>query len=175
MTREPGGTPVGEQLRHLVVEHRSAQLADRAELLIYEASRAQHVETVIRPALDRGQVVLCDRFMDSSTVYQGLCKGLGRANTEWLNRFATAGVSPDIVFLLDLPETIAAQRLQSRTEPMNHWDRLGLDFHKKVRQFFLSLARTHAKRYAVIDASAAPEEITEKLVQVLQKRFKKRL
>jgi dTMP kinase len=173
-TREPGGSVLGEKLRQLVVENRAADLSDRAELLIYEASRAQLVDTVIKPKLVAGSVVLCDRFEDSSTVYQGICKGLGQRAAQNLNRFATAGLSPDLVLVLDVPETVGMQRVRQRKGEMTAWDKLDSSFHRKVRRGFLKLARANPRRYRVIDASRTEEQIETQIVNALLKRFPRR-
>ncbi len=174
VTREPGGTLIGENLRQLVVENRASDLSDRAELLIYEAARAQLVDAVLVPALDAGKVVICDRFMDSSTVYQGICKGLGRSTTQGLNKFATDGLTPDLVLLLDVPESIGMARVRSRKGPMNVWDKLDASFHRKVRNGFLSLARATPRRFAVIDASKSEDEIQLAITKVIEKKFAKK-
>lgn len=173
VTREPGGTPLGEVLRQTVVENRANDLSDRAELLIYEASRAQLVDTVLIPKLAQGIVILCDRFMDSSTVYQGICKGLGRTATQSLNKFATAGLKPDLVFVLDVPVEVGMERVRSRKGPMTAWDKLDASFHSKVRNGFRTLAKAEPRRFQVIDARGTEEQIESRILGALKKRFPK--
>src|SRR5215218_9385839 len=144
VTREPGGAPAGERIRALLLDPR-VELHPRAEALLFAAARAELVENVIRPALERGAVVLCDRYLDSSLAYQGEARGLGRGPVEDMNRFATGGLLPDLVVLLDLdPDRIEAQ---------------DLDFHRRVRDAFRDLAAADPKRFAVVAAAAPVPEV----------------
>jgi dTMP kinase len=155
-TREPGGTPVGERVRALLLDP-STSVDARAEALLFAAARAQLVEEVIRPALEQGQVVLCDRYLHSSLAYQGAARGLGRDEVAAINRFATAGLLPDLVVLLrlDPAEGLARGRGGGR-------DRIecqDLDFHQRVAGAFLQLAAAEPDRFAVIDAARPPEHV----------------
>jgi dTMP kinase len=155
-TREPGGTPVGERVRALLLDP-GASVDPRAEALLFAAARAQLVEEVIRPALEQGQVVLCDRYLHSSLAYQGAARGLGRDEVAAINRFATAGLLPDVVVLLrlDPAEGLARGRGGGR-------DRIecqDLDFHQRVAGAFLELAAADPDRFAVIDAARPPERV----------------
>jgi dTMP kinase len=164
LTREPGGTEVGTRIRELLLEQGHGPLAQRAELLLYEADRAQHVNQKIFPALQAGKVVICDRFADSSTVYQGFCRGLGVAQTQSLNRFATEGLSPDTVVVMDIPAEAGMARVQSRAGGLDRMESEKLAFHKKVRAGFLKLARQSPSRYVIFDARKA-EDVLEKAVR----------
>lgn len=149
ITRQPGGSRLGTGIRRLLLH--GGKVDPRAELLLYEADRAQHVQDVVRPWIAQGKIVLSDRYADSSTVYQGICRGLGEKWTEELNQFATGGLSPDLVFVLDLPAAVGLKRSSSRGK-LDRMEREKRAFHEKVRRGFLKLARRHPRRFRVIDA-----------------------
>jgi dTMP kinase len=173
LTREPGGTPLGVRVRQLLLES-SEPLGDRAELLLYEADRAHHVESKVLPALKAGKIVLCDRYTDSSLVYQGMCRGLGVAQTRALNRFATGGIAPDLVFLLDIPAPLGLARVRARQQTMDRMEREQLSFHKKVRSGFLKLARKAASRYVVLDARLEESELERHIQAYVSRKLKRR-
>lgn len=151
-TREPGGTPAGEAIRAIVLSPTYQGLDDRAEALLFAASRGEHVARVIRPALERGAVVVCDRYLDSSVAYQGAGRNLGVDAVRELSLWATDALLPDLTVVLDIDPQIGLARLDSR-------DRLEaepLDYHRRVRQAFLDLAAEEPDRYIVIDATQDP-------------------
>lgn len=151
LTREPGGTPLGERVRDVLLG--DATVADPlAELLLFEAARAHLVATVIRPALERGAVVLCDRFAASSIAYQGAGRGLDRALIERANAIATGGLAPALTLLLDVPAEAASAR-RTRGGDANHFDTETAAFHERVREAFLRLAAQSPATWRVIDAS----------------------
>jgi dTMP kinase len=154
-TREPGGTPVGEQVRSILLDPAST-LAARSEALLFAAARAQLVEQVIRPALERGEIVLCDRYLDSSLAYQGAGRGLGVEAVAEINRFATGGVVPDLVVLLALDP---AEGLARRRGGRDRIEAQDLDFHRRVARGFLDLAAAEPERFAVVDAAAPPDQV----------------
>jgi dTMP kinase len=158
VTREPGGTALGERIREQLLSHASDGMSDRAEALLYAAARAEHVEEVIRPALAAGKVVLCDRFVDSSVVYQGAGRGLGEEPVEELNRWATAGVVPTLVVLLDLDPEDGLRRAVGDGHP-DRLEAAGLEFHRAVRAAYLRRADAHAERTLVLDASRPVEDL----------------
>ena len=161
-TREPGGTPSGAAIRGIVLDHAHAALSARAEALLYAADRAQHVHEVIRPALDAGEVVLTDRFVDSSLAYQGAGRAIPLDDVRKLSAWATEGLRPDLTVLLDLPPEDGLARARGRATA----DRLeaeSLDFHKRVRQTFLALAGADAARYLVLDARRSPDELAAEI------------
>lgn len=161
-TREPGGSALGEQVRTLLLQKGSVAIGDRAELLLFLASRAQHVEELIKPALAAGQIVLCDRFNDSTVAYQGIARGLGVVEVEQLCHFATGGLSPDLVFVLDIDPIIGLQRVKKANDRNGTVDRIEsekLSFHALVREGFLSLAAQKPQQMQVIDASQAREAV----------------
>ncbi|KNX36140.1 dTMP kinase [Luteipulveratus halotolerans] len=154
VTREPGGTPVGQQIRQLVLH--GDDLAPRAEALLFAADRAHHVATVVRPALARGAVVLQDRYLDSSVAYQGAGRDLDADEVQRLSLWATQDLRPDLTVLLDVsPETGRARRGDVHDRLESESD----DFHDRVRRHFLSLAEAEAHRYLVVDAALPVDEI----------------
>jgi dTMP kinase len=157
LTREPGGTELGEQVRVLVLAHAAVGDAT-AELLLFEAARAQLVATVIRPALAEGAVVLCDRFAASSVAYQCYGRGLDRSVVEQANLIATGGLAPDLTLLLDLAADVGLAR-RSAEGDANHFDRETIAFHERIRGAFLDLAREGGDAWRVIDASRPFEDV----------------
>lgn len=152
-TREPGGTPAAEAMRHVVLSPEFAGLDARAEALLYAAARGEHVARVVRPALARGAVVVCDRYLDSSVAYQGYGRGLGPEHIRDLSLWATGGLLPDLTVLLDVDPRRGlarfAQRDRLEAEPV--------DFHDRVRAGFIAIAADHADRYLVLDAEQPVE------------------
>jgi len=187
VTLEPGGTQIGRKIRELLLNPKNKNLSKRAELFLYEADRAQHVEEVILPALKAGKVVITDRYADSSTVYQGVCRGLGVPWTESLNNFATSGLYPDLVIVLDVPETVGLSRVRNRfkSDPkllgkrrvikMDRLEREKISFHRKVRKGFVSLAKKHPQRIALIDATQTPESVSREIHILIEKRWRRKL
>jgi dTMP kinase len=171
VTREPGGTPVGEELRRMLLAHDTGHIEPKTEALLFAAARAQHVSSVIRPALAEGRVVICDRYIDSSVAYQGWARGLGEQDVLTLNVWATQGLFPDLVLLLHLePE---AGLLRSLEEP----DRIemeGQDFHAKVSDAYLRIAEEHPERFVVLDADQTPEKVHEQVVEALGRVLRER-
>lgn len=167
-TREPGGTDAGERLRELVLSPDLDGLNDRAEALLYAAARAQHVDEVIGPALGDGAVVLCDRYVDSSIVYQGVGRGLGDAAVERLNVWATAGLVPDLVVLLDVE---AEEGLRRLGEERDRLEAAGLDFHGAVNDAFRHRAAEEPDRYLVLDASRPVEELHAEIREAVLARL----
>ena len=159
-TREPGGTAVGERVRAILLDPVAADLEPRAEALLFAAARAQLVEQVIRPALDRGAVVLCDRFLDSSLAYQGIARGLGRDQVGRVNRWATAGILPQLVVLLDLDPAAGLARAAGQRDRIEGQD---LDFHLAVAQAFRALAAEQPDRFLVVDAAAPAGQVAEQV------------
>jgi dTMP kinase len=159
VTREPGGTPAGERVRALLLDPQ-VELHPRAEALLFAGARAELVEAVIRPALERGAHVLCDRYLDSSLAYQGGARGLGLGPVEEVNRFATGGLLPDLVVLLDLDP---AEGLRRRARDRDRIEAQDLGFHRRVREAFRDLADADPDRFTVIDASAPVAEVAARV------------
>jgi dTMP kinase len=157
LTREPGGTPLGDALREILLRPEQDGLDGMTELFLLEAARRAHVRQVIAPARDRGLVVISDRFADSSVAYQGAGRGLGIELVERLNAIATGGVDPDLTLLLDLPVAIGLARVSRRARGADRVEREALVFHERVRQGYLDLALRRGDRYAVIGAEGSVE------------------
>ncbi|MDR2807043.1 MAG: dTMP kinase [Puniceicoccales bacterium] len=170
--REPGNTPIGERIRHLLQhEPQAHNMCPETELLLYEASRAQLIHEVIIPALNNGQWVICDRFFDSSTAYQGAARQLPTEIVKQLNHFAVGKYIPDLSILLDIDVSIALQRLHHRKEKKDRIERESVAFFKCVRDRYLQLAIEEAFRFFVIDGALPVETIAQRVCECVQKHF----
>ena len=167
VTREPGGTELGTEIRRLV-QNGPEDVDARTEALLYAADRAYHVATVISPALERGAVVLGDRYIDSSLAYQGAARSLGVDEIASLSAWATRGLYPSLTFLLDLPPEVGARR---RTDAPDRMERESMDFHERVRHEYLRLADAEPDRIVVIDAVGTVDEVFSEIRGVLVERF----
>jgi dTMP kinase len=171
--REPGGTPIGEQIRNLLqYDASAAAMTPETELLLFAASRAQLVREVIRPAVDRGAIVLCDRFLDSTTVYQGVARALDRKDVAAINAFAVGETLPDLTLLLDLDAAEGRRRAASRKGPVDRMEQEKEEFYEAVRLGYLALAEENKGRIAVIDASADIDAVEGLITAALKERFK---
>jgi len=162
MTREPGGTEIGDQIRRVIMSLANQRMSPQAEFLLFSASRAQLVREVIRPKLAAGGVVVCDRFYDSSLAYQGYGHQLDLGQLRSITEFVTDGLVPDLTLLLDLPSQVGLERRRIA----GRWDRLDnydLDFHRRVQKGYLELARADPRRWVVIDATRSPDEIQSRM------------
>jgi dTMP kinase len=168
VTREPGGTTLGENLRDTLLEHGQGKVDARAEALLFAASRAQHVSHVIRPALEEGKVILCDRYLDSSLAYQGTGRGLGEQDVLSLNVWATQGLFPDLVILLHLEPDQGLSRIGGEQDRIESED---VAFHAKVADAFLKIAEDHPERFRVIDASGPPDQVHGRVQEELERFF----
>lgn len=157
-TREPGGTEVGERIRDIVLHHRG-HVDPRAEALLYAADRAHHIATVVRPALERGAVVIQDRYLDSSVAYQGAGRVLNATEVRDLSLWAVQGLLPDVTVLLDLDEASARRRLDADDKPFDRLEAEKDEFHARVRAAFLALADAEPQRFLVVDATQSVEQI----------------
>ncbi|MCR5593277.1 MAG: dTMP kinase [Saccharofermentans sp.] len=157
--REPGGTAVGEKIRNILLDRQNDSMTRMAELLLFEAARAQITEEVIIPALMSGKHVICDRFYDSTSAYQGYANKMGRDLTDFLNVKATSGVSPDLTFLLDIDPKTACDRRTGRGGEEDRIELMGLSYQEKVREGYIELSREEDKRIRVIDATMTREKI----------------
>lgn len=171
-TREPGGCPLSDAIRHLLLHPDQSPMAGESELFLYLAARAQHVFEVIHPALRAGKLVLCDRFADATTAYQGFARGIDVTLIRRFNDFATAGLAPDLTLLLDLPTETGQERLARRNRADGSCrDRLELEsaaFHQAVRQGYLSLAREFPQRFRVVNALAAEDEVAAEIIRLVE-------
>lgn len=158
-TREPGGTDLGVRIREMVL-HERGHVAPRAEALLYAADRAQHVETVVRPAIARGEVVLQDRYIDSSVAYQGIARGLGAEQVRSVSEWAADGLVPDLTILLDLDVTLGRARVAAaRGDTFDRLESEAEAFHESVRRAFLAMADAEPSRFLVVDASAPTDAV----------------
>jgi len=157
-TREPGGSEVGVLIRNIVLHHRG-EVAPRAEALLYAADRAHHVATVVRPALQRGDVVIQDRYLDSSVAYQGAGRVLDATEVRDLSLWATEGALPDVTVLLDIDPSEARRRLDADDKPFDRLEAEKEEFHTRVRDSYLRLAAAEPERFLVVDATRDPEDI----------------
>ncbi|EIC07625.1 Thymidylate kinase [Microbacterium laevaniformans OR221] len=157
-TREPGGTEVGVLIRDIVLHHRG-EVSPRAEALLYAADRAQHVATLVRPALARGEVVIQDRYFDSSVAYQGAGRVLDAEQVRDLSMWATEGALPDLTVLLDLDPATARRRLDAADKPFDRLEAEKSEFHERVRSAFLALAAADPARFLVLDAALPADEL----------------
>jgi dTMP kinase len=168
VSREPGGTPLGEELRAILLDHGQAGMLPETELFLYLASRAEHVAQVVTPGLERGAVVISDRYGDASVAYQGGGRELGAELVESLNHVATHGVKPDVTFLLDLDPEEGLERLVERAggrpDGRDRIESEALEFHERVRDAYLQAADRDPFRYVTIDARLARDEITAIIV-----------
>ncbi|HZZ56830.1 MAG TPA: dTMP kinase [Opitutaceae bacterium] len=168
--REPGGTEIGEQIRNLIVHNsRGDEMCPETELLLFAASRAQLVREVIAPAMQRGAIVLSDRFLDSSTVYQGIGRNLAPDPVQQINRFAVGNVMPDLTLTIDVPTEVSLARLQQRASDVpDRMERENINFYNKVREGYLVLAKSMPDRFAVIDGTKG-EDVVEKHIWAVVK------
>ena len=168
LTREPGGTPLGEAIRDLLLDPRHHGMSARAEALLYAAARAHLVEQVIRPALEDGQVVLCDRYLDSSLAYQGYGRGLGTDDIVTLNVWATACLFPDLTLLLDLDDSLRSARLAAVPDRLEAEDD---DFHGRVADGYRTLATLHPHRIRSVDANGTESEVQVRVRAVIEEEL----
>jgi dTMP kinase len=172
VTREPGGTPLGNRLRALFVEP-DLEFRPMTEAFVVNASRAQHVEDVIEPALAAGRFVLCDRFADATLAYQGYGRGVDLDALRHLAGIATRGREPDLTLLVDVPVSISRERVRSRAlalaEPIDRLEREGAEFHERVRSGYLAIAR-EKERIVILDGTVGARELLERAVAVLRER-----
>ena len=180
LTREPGGCALGRSLRPILLDARTRGLSSRAELYLFLADRAQHVAEVIRPALEAGQTVLCDRYADSTLAYQGYGRGLDPEHLRRINDMATGGLMPDLTLLLDLPVHCGLERagLRNREEGTvlseGRFDAESLEFHDRVRQGYRSLAAEEPERFAIIDAAQPPEDVVLQCLSAVEASLRQR-
>lgn len=173
-TREPGGTPIAEQIRNIILDKANTMLDARAEALLYAASRRQHLVEKVWPALKEGKIVICDRYIDSSLAYQGGARNLGVENVLNINMFATEGTFPDMTLLFDITPEKGLKRIAANANrEVNRLDLEKIEFHKSVRNTFLELAKQYKNRYVIIDASKPLDEVVENTWKEILKKLGK--
>ena len=171
-TREPGGTPISEQIRNVILDKDNKAMDGRTEALLYAAARRQHLVESVWPAVKEGKIVICDRYIDSSLAYQGGARGLGIDNIVDINMFATDNTWPDLTLLFDIPPEIGLERISlNKNREVNRLDLETLEFHKKVRQTFLDLAEKYSERFVIIDARKSREEVAQDALNAILKRL----
>ncbi|MGY6630886.1 MAG: dTMP kinase [Wenzhouxiangella sp.] len=171
MTREPGGTPAAEKIRHLLLDPQTGDLAPLSELLLMFAARAENLDQIIRPALAAGQDVICDRFTDASLAYQGGGRGLSTAPIRALAEVVHPDLRPTLTLLLDVPVEVGMARVQRRGEDSNRFEQTRADFLERVRQSYLDLARAEPDRFVVIDAARELAAVQQAIIDQLEARL----
>ncbi len=171
-TREPGGTEIGDQIRSVIMNLKNKSMAPRTEILLFCSSRAQLVEELIRPSLQAGKLVLCDRYADSTLAYQGYGHGLDREELIRLLDFATGGLKPDLTFLFDISAEAGLRRRLVNHDEWNRMDDYALQFHERVRAGYLEMAAAEPRRWVVIDADREPDVIHKEVTAVLSRKLK---
>ncbi len=169
--REPGGTAISEAIRRILLDTRHAEMHPRTELFLYSAARAQMVEQVIRPALKAGKIVICDRYYDSTTAYQGYGRGLDLHMIQTLNEVATNRLKPDLTILIDIPLEIAIKRHRKNGDQKDRLEKEEWAFHHRVRQGYLELAGKEPGRFLLIDGNRPAQQIHEEIWQRVAERF----
>jgi dTMP kinase len=172
-TREPGGTEIGEQIRNIIVHNsRGDEMCPETELLLFTAARAQVVREVIAPALQRGAVVLSDRYLDSSTVYQGIARNLAPGPVSAINQFAVGNVMPDLTVVIDVPTEVSLARIRQRASDLpDRMERENISFYTKVREGYLLLAKQWPGRVVVLDGTLSPDQLDQKVWAAVEPRL----
>ena len=169
LTREPGGTPVSEQIRGVILDGKNVSMTDECEALLYAAARVQLLKETVKPKLDNGELVLCDRFIDSSLAYQGYARGLGVEFVEKINDYAIKNFMPDYTLFLNLPPEQAFKR-KGGVDKNDRLELSGMDFHNKVYNGYLELSKRYSDRFIVIDASGERMETHQKIINALKEK-----
>jgi len=172
VSREPGGSPIGEKVRQILLNPDHREMVPLSELLLYEAARSQHVKEVIRPLLKRGMTVLCDRFSDATIAYQGYGRGVDLRLIKKVNHLSTQGIEPDVTFLLDCPSDVGLKRALRRNrslrgEKEDRFEREKVQFHHRVRRGYLSIAKKEPHRVKVIDTRQGEEKVFERIRKIV--------
>ena len=172
-TREPGGSPIAEKIRSLILDPSHTDMDSRTEALLYAASRRQHLIEKVLPVLESGDVIFCDRFVDSSIAYQGYARGIGEEGIREINQFATEGIEPDVTLYIDVPAEVGIQRIHANLDEReyNRLDQEKLAFHEKVRAGYQQLAKANPERIVVVDGTMSREEVAESCYQIIKNRY----
>lgn len=169
LTREPGGTTVSEQIRKVILDGKNVSMTDECEALLYAAARVQLLKENVKPRLDKGELVLCDRFIDSSLAYQGYARGLGVEFVEKINDYAIKNFMPDYTIFLNLSPELAFKR-KGGVDKTDRLELSGIDFHNRVYQGYLELSKKYSERFIVIDASGERDETHAKIINALKEK-----
>jgi dTMP kinase len=176
-TREPGGTQIGDSMRTILLDSRNTHIDIKTELLLYEASRAQHIKDVVRPALDKGSIVLCDRFTDATLAYQGYAQRINKDLIERLNQFATDNITPDFTILIDCPVEIGLKRAKKRGATVNQkinedrFEEKNISFHQNVRLGYLQIAECNSNRIHIVDGREDVSTVQQEIRTVVLKKI----
>lgn len=174
MTREPGGTPISEQIRNVILDKNNTSMDYRTEALLYAASRRQHLVEKVWPNVQSGKIVICDRYLDSSLAYQGYARELGVEDILNVNMYATEGTFPDLTLLFDLEPEVGLARINANSErEINRLDLEKLSFHHRVRNGYLELAKRFPERYVIINAALPLEDVAKQALKAIRERLKK--
>jgi dTMP kinase len=172
-TREPGGSPIAEKIRSLILDPSHTDMDSRTEALLYAASRRQHLIEKVLPVLESGDVIFCDRFVDSSIAYQGYARGIGEEGIREINQFATEGLEPDVTLYIDVPAEVGIQRIHANLNEReyNRLDQEKLDFHEKVRAGYQQLAKANPERIVVVDGTMSREAVAEACYHIIKNKY----
>ena len=170
-TREPGGVPSAETIRDLLVNGETDKWRPLTETLLHFAARHEHISRLVQPALDRGQWVLCDRFADSTTAYQGYAQNIDLETIATLYRLAVGNLEPNLTIILDLPVEVGLERAEDRGIGGTRYEKMGIEFHKRLRDGFLQIAAKNPHRCSILDATQSIEEISEYIMTLVEERF----
>lgn len=170
-TREPGGVPSAETIRDLLVNGETDKWRPLTETLLHFAARHEHISRLVQPALDRGQWVLCDRFADSTTAYQGYAQNIDLETIATLYRLAVGNLEPNLTIILDLPVEVGLERAEDRGIGGTRYEKMGIEFHKRLRDGFLQIAANNPHRCSILDATQSIEEISEDIMALVEERF----
>ena len=172
-TREPGGSPIAEKIRSLILDPSHTGMDSRTEALLYAASRRQHLVEKVLPVLESGDVIFCDRFVDSSIAYQGYARGIGEEGIREINQFATEGIEPNVTLYIDVPAEVGIQRIHANLDEReyNRLDQEKLDFHEKVRAGYQHLAQANPERIVVVDGTMSRESVAEACYHIIKNRY----
>ncbi len=172
LTREPGGPRISEEIRNVILDKKNTMMDKRTEALLYAASRRQHLVETVWPNLKKGNIVICDRYLDSSLAYQGGARKIGIDNVLKMNHFATEGTYPDLTLLFDIDPKLGLSRInKNKGREVNRLDLEKISFHNEVRKHFLTLAKRYPKRIVVIDASKNKDQIVKEIYRIIKKRL----
>ena len=168
LTREPGGDRIAEKIRRVLLSKTNSEMTDLTELLLYQASRSQLTRRIIQPALKQDRIVVCDRYADSSTAYQGYGRGLNRTMVKDLNRIATLGLVPDLTILIDVPVRMSLERKKKEKTGKDRLEKESFEFHQRIREGFLTIARQSRKRIKVVDGREDIDRTWHKVKRVVE-------
>ena len=171
VTREPGGSKIAEKIRNIILDPENKLMDDRTEALLYAAARGQHVEEIIKPALDEGKIVFSDRYIDSSLAYQGVGRNLGIKEVKKINDFATGGLDPDLTLFFDLDPKIGLARIQKNRNSEDRLEQEKITFHKKVYQGYQEINQIYSDRIAIIKADQPIEKVVSDIIKTIKDRL----